>query len=247
MLSRGDDVAVRVLRARHDVADRIWANIGRATGTIMSCESGRLVVEESSARDLRTVVIPDEASSKIEVRFPYLKPGYLIDVVGLRRPGYLEGLIPATSQPQYLSNAVPGQRLGRDRAPEAIAGSAVWHEPAGEPADAEPGVCYPAIDPAAGCAEDTEAGVTPGSAPAYRHLPYLAVGTAVSIRNECTGLIATLPVTGCAPVARMFNDHCVTCRISPRGRIADLTLAGFVALGGQLEEGCFNATLMIGR
>jgi hypothetical protein len=48
-------------------------------------------------------------------------------------------------------------------------------------------------------------------------------------------------------MARLFNDRCVVCATSPRGRIADLTVASFVALGGDLEAGCFNATLTIGR
>jgi len=56
-----------------------------------------------------------------------------------------------------------------------------------------------------------------------------------------------LPVTGCAAIARLFNDRCVTCGTSPRGRVADLTLASFVALGGELERGCFNATIRMGR
>jgi hypothetical protein len=56
-----------------------------------------------------------------------------------------------------------------------------------------------------------------------------------------------LPVTGCAAPARLFNDRCVTCGTSPRGRVADLTVASFVALGGELERGCFNATITIGR
>ena len=67
------------------------------------------------------------------------------------------------------------------------------------------------------------------------------------MHNECSGVSWTLPVTGCAPMARPFNDHCVTCRRSPRGRVADLTLASFVALGGELQTGCFYATLSIGR
>ena len=37
--------------------------------------------------------------------------------------------------------------------------------------------------------------------------------------------------------ARLFNDRCVACGTSPRGRVADLTLASFVALGGELERG----------
>ena len=48
-------------------------------------------------------------------------------------------------------------------------------------------------------------------------------------------------------MARLFNDRCVACANSPRGRVADLTVASFVALGGELEDGCFSATLTIGR
>jgi hypothetical protein len=44
-------------------------------------------------------------------------------------------------------------------------------------------------------------------------------------------------------MAREFCDRCVTCGTSPKGRIADLTMAAFVELGGNLEDGCFNATL----
>ena len=45
---------------------------------------------------------------------------------------------------------------------------------------------------------------------------------------------------------QLFNDRCVTCGTSPRSRVADLTQASFVALGGELERGCFNATITIG-
>jgi hypothetical protein len=54
---------------------------------------------------------------------------------------------------------------------------------------------------------------------------------------------APLPVTSCGASARLFCDRCVECRTSPRGRIADLTMAAFVELGGKLENGCFNASL----
>jgi hypothetical protein len=54
-------------------------------------------------------------------------------------------------------------------------------------------------------------------------------------------------VTGCTPIGRLFNDRCVTCGTSPRGRVADLTLASFIALGGELERGCFNVTITIGE
>ncbi len=109
------------------------------------------------------------------------------------------------------------------------------------------GISYPAIDPAADCAENLAGRFPPGQGPAFRQLPYLAVGTALNVRNECTGIAWTLPVTGCAPMARLFNDRCVACATSPRGRVADLTVASFVALGGDLEAGCFSATLTIGR
>jgi hypothetical protein len=53
-------------------------------------------------------------------------------------------------------------------------------------------------------------------------------------------------VTSCGATARLFCDRCVTCGTSRRGRIAGLTMAAFVELGGALEVGCFNATMMIG-
>jgi hypothetical protein len=103
-------------------------------------------------------------------------------------------------------------------------------------------VAYPALDPETGCAEEAA-----GGARGFARMPYLAVGSALLVRNDCNGAACVLPVTGCAPVARLFNDRCVTCSTSPRGRVADLTEASFVALGGELEQGCFNATIKIGR
>lgn len=78
-------------------------------------------------------------------------------------------------------------------------------------------------------------------------MPYLAIGSVLRVRNDCTSNDCLVPVTGCAPIARLFNDRCVTCGPSQRGRIADLTLASFIALGGELERGCFNATITIGE
>ena len=76
-------------------------------------------------------------------------------------------------------------------------------------------------------------------------LPYLSLGSAVRIRNECADRAAVLPVTSGSASARQFCDRCVTCGTSPRGRVADLTMAAFVELGGNLEDGCFNATLTL--
>ena len=78
-------------------------------------------------------------------------------------------------------------------------------------------------------------------------MPYLSIGSLLEVRNECTGDSRVLPVTGCAAVTRLFSDRCVTCGTSPRGRVADLALASFVELGGDLERGCFNATIVTGQ
>jgi hypothetical protein len=245
-LSRGDEAVIRLLPSRPGVADRIWANIGRVTGTIVARDSTSVLVDEGATRSKQNVVIPRHASGRIQVRFPNLRPGYLIDIIGIRHSGHLEGLVPVNPQPPYrFDRVVPDRPAGR-RLPETIAGSAIWHDSAVEPYGVL-GVSYPAIDPAAGCADDRAAGIGPGQAMAFRQLPYLAVGTALTVRNECTGIAWTLPVTGCSPMARLFNDRCVACANSPRGRVADLTVASFVALGGCLEDGCFSATLMIGR
>ena len=238
----GDLAVVRLHPARRGVADRIWANIGRVTGTIIERDGSTLLVDVGATREREVVVVPSRAASRIQVRFPNLEPGYLIDVIGLRRADCLEALVPATSQPTYRVSRLPAPPLVSGHVPDAISGSATWHEPAGEPYGLL-GVSYPALDPEAGCAEEPAG----GAAPAFVRMPYLSVGSLLRIRNDCTDTTCVLPVTGCAPVGRLFNDRCLTCGTSPRGRIADLSLASFVALGGELERGCFNATIAIGR
>jgi hypothetical protein len=239
-LRQGDRVVVRLHPTRRGVADRIWANIGRVTGTIIEHTSEFMVVDEGVTRRRQIVVIPPRAAGRIQVRFPTLQPGYLIDIIGLRGPDALEGLIPATSQPAYPAGRLPEAPLVSGHVPDAISGSATWHERAGEPPGVL-GVAYPALDPATGCAEDAARGHP------HARMPYLAVGSVLLVRNDCNGASCALPVTGCAAVARLFNDRCVTCGTSPRGRVADLTEASFVALGGELDKGCFNATITIGR
>ncbi|HWF80996.1 MAG TPA: hypothetical protein VN695_10455 [Streptosporangiaceae bacterium] len=245
-LTPGDEAVIRIVPSRSAIADRVWANIGRVCGTIVESDSDRLLVAECAMRPPKTVVISPLASVRIKVRLPNLKPGYLVDIIGVRRRGVLQGLIATSPQPPYRSDHLPPHARTGGRLPDAITGSAVWHDPADEPYGVL-GVFYPAVEPGAGCAEDAAAKVAPGQAQAYRELPYLSIGSALHVKNECTNIGRTLPVTGCAPTARLFNDHCVACKTSPRGRIADLTLASFVALGGELEQGCFNATLTIGR
>ena len=101
---------VRLHKKARGVADRIWANIGRVTGTIIERTGDSLLVDEGRTRKRQFVIIPPRAAGRIQVRFPSLEPGYLIDVIGLRRGGALEGLVPATSQPAYRGrpDACPG-------------------------------------------------------------------------------------------------------------------------------------------
>ncbi len=238
-LRPGERIVARLVPGRRNVADKIWASIGRVAGTITAWDSGRLLVDEGATRRRRAVIISSRAANRIRVRFPVLEPGSLIDVIGLRRGAVLEALVPATSQPAYLASRVARGSALVKTAAGSISGSATWHEPV-EPGEEPRGVAYPAIDPAAGCAE---AALT---APGGTDLPYLAVGSMLLVRNECTGAARVLPVTGCGVVSGLFQDRCLTCGTSPRGRVADLTLASFVELGGEPERGCFNATIAAG-
>jgi hypothetical protein len=237
-LESGDSLVVRMLPGRRSVADRIWANAGRVTGVIMELDRESMLIDEGRTTGRQAVLIPPHIMSRLQVRFPRLEPGYLVDFIGLRRRGYLEALVPATSQPANRASEASAQPPLRGQPRDRIAGSAVWHEAAG-PADAD-GVRYPALDPESACREQPLAGS------ACPPLPYLSVGSLLKVRNECTGTTRTLPVSGCAATAQIFCDRCVTCGTSPRGRVADLPMASFVALGGDLERGCLNATVSLG-
>src|SRR5215469_5764482 len=94
----GDHAVVRLHREQRGVADRIWANIGRVTGMIIERTADRLLVYEGRTRPRQMVTIPRRSKGRIQVRFPNLEPGYLIDVIGLRRSEALEARIPGTSQ-----------------------------------------------------------------------------------------------------------------------------------------------------
>jgi hypothetical protein len=237
-LRPGDRLMIRLAPGRGDVADKVWAGIGRVAGRISAAGAGQLTVAEGTTRNTQEVIITPAAANRIRVRFPQLEPGELIDVIGLRRGTVLEAHIPAAAQPAYLAARVTGGSGVIRTAAGTFSGSATWHEPA-EPGEETHGVGYPAIDPAGGCAEATL------PAPCRAELPYLAVGSMLWVRNDCTGAAQVLPVTGCAAAARLFHDRCLTCGTSPRGRVADLTLASFVELGGDPERACFNATVTV--
>ena len=149
-LRQGDRAIVKRNYARATVADRIWAEIGRVTGTIVERDAGTLLVDEGTEKGRKILVIPPYATGRIQVRFPRLQPGYLIDVIGLRRPGFVEGLIPATSQPPYRADHPPNPPMVSGHIPASISGTATWHEAGEEPEDLL-GVAYPALDPETGC------------------------------------------------------------------------------------------------
>src|ERR1700722_3972221 len=242
-LRPGDPVIVRH-RAPDDgaparrVAERIWARIGRVTGTIVAAQGREFLVDAGRADGTpRHVVIAAAASRQVQVRFPKLAPGYLLDVIGTLHSGHLLAVLPATAQPPYRAGHAPPPPLVNGPLPASISGTAVWHEPDDE-APGLLGLGYPALDPEDG-ALHAEGGT--GCA----RLPYLSLGSTVRIRNDCAGRSAVLPVTSDGAMARQFCDRCVECGTSPKGRLADLTVAAFAELGGNLEDGCFNATMTL--
>jgi len=245
-LRAGDPVIVR-RRTRHltadgppaSVAERIWARIGRVAGAIVTVDGPRLLVDTGRRdRGPEPVMIAEASLRQVQVRFPRLAPGYLIDVIGTRHQGYLLAVVPATAQPPYAAAQPPARPLISGHIAGPVSGTAVWHEPGDEPPGLL-GLGYPALDP------ETEGPADAVSDQGCVRLPYLSLGSAVRIRNECTDRAAVLPVTSCGASARRFCDRCVECGTSPRGRVADLTMAAFVELGGNLEDGCFNATLTL--
>jgi len=260
-LRQGDHAIVRRRQPGGAAIDRIWAEAGRVTGTVVERdEPASLLVDEGPAKGRRIVLIAPWAAGRIQVRFPRLEPGYLIDVIGLKHDGYLQALIPATSQPPYRAGHPPAAPMVSGHVPDPVSGTAVWHEPGEEPENLL-GLAYPALDPEtscehaasvpAACSGDLHAveehAVDPHiTGPGCIRLPYLSVGSQVRLRNDCSERTRVVPVTSCGATARLFCDRCVTCGTSRRGRIADLTMAAFVELGGALETGCFNATMMIG-
>jgi hypothetical protein len=219
------------------LAMRIWARIGRVTGTITAVDDQEFLVDTGRRDGVpQRVVLASASARQIQVRFPRLAPGYLLDVIGTRHGDHLLAVAPATRQPPYRAGHAPAPPLVNGPLPVPISGSAVWHEPADEPSGLL-GLAYPALDPDAGARSG-------GDAPGCVRLPYLSLGSTVQIRNECGGRAAVLPVTSDGAMARQFCDRCLTCGTSPKGRVADLTMAAFVELGGNLEDGCFNATMM---
>ncbi|MFG1998051.1 hypothetical protein ACGFNU_02750 [Spirillospora sp. NPDC048911] len=102
------------------------------------------------------------------------------------------------------------------------------------------GAAYPAVD------SEGDSGGCPGAPAGCVALPYLSLGSGLSVLSECTGRTAAVPVIECGCAAALYCDRCVECGTSPRGRVVELTPAAFVSLGGDLEAGCFNAVVRPG-
>jgi hypothetical protein len=239
-LHPGDDIIVRYRAPGAGTADlliaeRVWARIGRVAGAIIEADGPEFLVDAGRKDGTpRRVVLATATARQVQVRFPRLEPGYLLDVIGTRQGDHLLAVAPATAQPPYRAGRPPPAPRVTGPVPVPISGSAVWHEPDDEPPGLL-GLGYPALDP--------ESGTQPAGGTGCVRLPYLSLGSAVRIGNECAGRSAVLPVTSDGAMARLFCDRCVRCGTSPKGRVADLTVAAFAELGGNLEDGCFNATM----
>ncbi|WP_433465679.1 hypothetical protein [Spirillospora sp. CA-128828] len=233
-LRPGRPVVVRHRTPGIGFAERIWVGIGRVSGTIVACGRDTVEVDMGPHRGRAHVVIPPHALGRVLVRHPRLEPGYLIDVICVRSPGGPQAVRPGTSQPGYRVEDLAAPESAAP-VPEVLRGTATWF--GGVEGEERDGASYPAVDSegdAGGCA-DAPSGCVP--------FPCLSLGSEVTVRNECAGRSAPLPVIECGCTAARFCDRCVECGASPRGRIVELTPTAFAGLGGELEAGCFNAAV----
>ncbi|TQN33539.1 hypothetical protein FHX37_3561 [Haloactinospora alba] len=244
-LRAGDDLLVRLAPGSRWVAERVWAQLARVTGVIAERSGETLRVDVGHGNPHRTVTVPYRASGRIAVRYPEMEPGYLFDAVGVWQDGGMEALLPVGTQaPHPVSEAPSRPPIRRD--PARLSGVVSWYDPAGGHRAHEDriarleGVAYPALERGTDCEPGCD------RADSCAPLPLLSLGTTVSLRNDCSGRSAVLPVVDCAAVLGWFCDRCSTCDLGDRGRLAQLTLTSFVALGGQPEAGCVNATMTVG-
>ncbi|MEU5994261.1 hypothetical protein ABZ806_35270 [Spirillospora sp. NPDC047418] len=231
-LRPGRPVIVR--RSGRGVAERVWVGIARVSGTVLACGRDTVEVDMGPHRGRARVVIPPHALGPVLVRHPRLEPGYLIDVICVESPDGPRAVRPGTSQPGYRADDLAAPEATAP-VPGVLHGTATWFGDAG--GEAPDGAAYPAVDSegaAGGCA-DAPSGCVP--------FPYLSLGSEITVHNECGGRTAAVPVVECGCLAARFCDRCVECGASPRGRIVELTPVAFAALGGDLEAGCFNASV----
>ncbi|MDX6742056.1 hypothetical protein [Actinocorallia sp. A-T 12471] len=217
-------------------ADRIWVDILRVNGVIVSVARERgahgavhnVEVDQGPHRPRAHVVIPPENFGHILVRHPRLEPGQLFDVIASRSERGPVAVRPGTAQAGPLAE-VPTGGSGA-----LLRGTATWYSAGGR------GAAYPALD------SYGDAGGCPEAPVPCAPMPLLSLGSSLHVRNDCGKRSTEIQVTECGCTAARFCDRCVECGTSPRGRVVELTRASFVDLGGDLAVGCFNVTLVVG-
>ncbi|SEG77006.1 hypothetical protein SAMN04489712_111236 [Thermomonospora echinospora] len=106
-------------------ADRVWVDIMRVTGTILSYD-GRLVEVDGGPHRGRThVSISTGALGRVLVRHPHLEPGYLMDVICVRSPDGPRAVRPGTSQPGHRANRLTPPAAGTPPS-TTVRGTATW-------------------------------------------------------------------------------------------------------------------------
>ncbi|GAB3704304.1 hypothetical protein [Nocardiopsis oceani] len=242
-LRPGDDAVVLCSRDGRLVAERVWAQTARATGVIVDREGDSVRIDPGHGRPRLTVVLPYRTSGRIAVRHPRLEAGYLFDAVGVWREGEVWAARPATTQPPYPLNSTPSRPPTRQYS-TTVTGIATWYDPAwGRASHLDPralahGAAYPSLDPVG------HEGRCDRRTPCVP-LALLSTGATLSLRNDCTRDTAVVPVVDCAAADSWLCDLCPSCGNQSAGRLASLTMTSFVALGGRLEAGCFNATMTV--
>ncbi|MCD0452547.1 hypothetical protein LO762_25665 [Actinocorallia sp. API 0066] len=215
-------------------AERVWVDILRVNGVIVSVARERasgahnIEVDQGPHRPRAHVTIPKENFGFILVRHPRLEPGQLFDVIALRSERGPVAIKPGTAQ------AGPLAEVPSPASSTLLRGTATWFSGDGR------GAAYPALDPYG------DSGGCPDAPASCASLPLLSLGSSLRVRNDCGRRSAEVDVIECGCTAARFCDRCVVCGTSPRGRVVELTRASFVDLGGDLDVGCFNVTLVVG-
>ncbi|QVQ50555.1 hypothetical protein J4H86_16805 [Spiractinospora alimapuensis] len=251
-LAVGEDVFVLRSPSSRWTAQRVWSGIARVTGVIVEVNGAEVTVDAGHDRGHQVAVIPESATDVFGAH-PRLEPGLLFDAVGLWRDGVVEALTPAAQQPSTPAVDPPRRTVTKRHRRDTghggeIDGSVTWFDPArgrniySDPIALSAGAAYPAVDPLSDCGK--HCAPTRGCVP----LPLMSLGMMLSLRNlRCPDdEAAAVPVTACASMARYFCDHfSEETAAAPRGRLAELTLASFIALGGSPETGCFPGRLTV--
>ncbi|MFC4908529.1 hypothetical protein [Actinomadura gamaensis] len=156
-------------------ADRIWVDIGRVAGTILTARPDALEVDLGPHRGRARVVLEPRSLRLVLVRHPRLEPGYLVDVLCVRSPDGPRAVAPATSQPGHraddLASPAPDTPV-----PATTQGTATWYGWPGSPQNTglATGATFsprPGVPPARTSHPETPATRRPPAAPAPNMRP----------------------------------------------------------------------------